>query len=312
MTGLPNRLQRTRETHPDHWLYRFANGLAVRTDPFMRADPSRVLPIGGPQDVILNRLVCFPEIVAGKRVFDPFAGSGVLGLMALRLGAAHVDFLDISARSQTFQIENAKHNGFAPDRFRAVLGAIEHFAPEESYDVVLANPPFVPTPSGIEGSLTSNGGPRGDQFVEQLLARLDRWLRTAGEAFIYVMQLVHEGQPSIADGAVSHLPERTIEFTPIQLAATPFDDYIAAYMRCFSGDGAAIRRWETELRNHYSGDLRVQHYVMYVSPRRPGAATWQITNNLAEKFGAGMAYPEAANHELALARVMENVVPQVH
>jgi hypothetical protein len=312
MTALPNRIQRTRETQPDHWLYRFANGLVIQTDPFMRADASRVLPVGGPQDALMNRLACFPELVANKSVFEPFAGSGVLGLMALRLGAAHVDFLDINPRAQSFQIANAQRNGIAAERFRTLLQAIDEFEPEAPYDLVLANPPFVPTPDGIEGTLTSSGGPRGDRYVEQLLTRLDRCLTAHGEAYVYVMQLVDDGEPAIASAAISCLPQRSIEFTPVQDVATPLRAYVAAYLRCFPSQGAEIRRWESELRVHYSDALTLQHYVMHVQPQRPGPATWHIGRNLAEKYGGGMMYPEAANDELALGRVMENVVRQPH
>jgi hypothetical protein len=309
MSGLPNRLQRARETQPDGWTFRFANGLTVRTDPFMRPDPERVLPIGGPQDVILNRLVNAPEIVAAKRVFDPFAGSGVLGLMALRLGAAHVDFLDVSARAQAFQIDNAKRNGFSPEKYRALLGSIANFEAEKPYDLVLANPPFVPTPAGIEGTLTSNGGPEGDLLARVLVERLDRLLQASGEAFLYVMQLVDRGEPLLARFAAEQLPGRSLELTPIQERATPIDEYAAAYVRCFPAHEAEVRAWEAELRARHSAELGVQHYVVHVEPVRSGTATWRITENLAEKYGANMAYPAAANRELALARVMENVVP---
>jgi release factor glutamine methyltransferase len=291
MSGLPNRLQRARETLPNSWVFRFANGLSVTTDPFMRPDVARVLPIGGPQDVILNRLVNLPEIVANKRVFDPFAGSGVLGLMALRLGATYVDFLDVSPRAQTFQIDNAKRNGFAAERYGAHLGSIADYQPSEPYDVVLANPPFVPTPPGIAGSLTSNGGPEGDTLARALFGRLDQLLHDAGEAFIYVMQLVDRGEPAIARAAVEQLPSRTLEFTPIQERATPIEEYAAAYLRCFPTQEAQVRAWETDLRVRHSAELGVQHYVVHVQPVRPGVAAWQISENLAEKYGENMGYP---------------------
>jgi hypothetical protein len=311
MSGLANRLHRTRETHADHWAFRFANGLSVRTDPFMHPDVSRVLPLGGPQDVVLNRLVNLPEIVAGKRVFDPFAGSGVFGLMALRLAAAHVDFLDVSTRAQEFQISNAKRNGFTTDRYRALLGSIDAYEAAAPYDLVLANPPFIPTPPGIAGSITSNGGPDGDTFVEMLLARLDRLLDARGEAFIYAIQFVDQGKPAIADRAARYLPGRNLEFTPVQRVATPLDHYVTAYLRCFPRYEVPIRQWESELRNRHSPELGVQHFVLHVQPRGEAAAAWRVCENLAEKYGENMSYPEAANRELALARVMENVVPQV-
>ena len=312
MTALPNRLQRVRETTSERWTFRYANGLVVQTDPFMRADRSRVLPIGGPQDVILNRLVCHPELVAGKRVFDPFAGSGVLGLMALKLGAAHVDFLDISKRAQEFQLSNARINGVPAERFRALLGSIADFEPAEPYELVLCNPPFIPTPEGLTGTQTSSGGPLGNTYVEQLLAKLDRALLPQGEAFLYLMQLVAGERPSICEAALRDLPGRTLELTPIQQELMPLPTYVAAYLRSFPAQHVEIRRWERQLHEQFRESLALQHYVLHAQPQRPGPASYHISDNLAEKFGGGMAYPANANADLALARVMENLVPIVN
>jgi hypothetical protein len=309
MPPLENRTGRTREVIDDRWVFRFANGLVVHTDPFMKADPARVLPIGLPQEAILNRLLSKPETVANKRVFDPCAGSGVLGLMALALGAAHVDFIDVNPRAQAFQLENAERNGFGGDRYRALLGSIADYAPGTPYDVVLANPPFVPTPPGIDGTLTSNGGGDGNALVELLLSRFDRWLSAQGEGFVYVMQLQVDGRPLITDALLRHLPERTIELTPTQAEAFPLALYTAAYARCFPQREPAIASWERELRDRHGGELSIQHYIMRVLPRRPGPASWRIVDNLAEEYGQGLAYPANANAELAWSRVLENFVP---
>ena len=309
MPPLENRLQRQRDTSGEQWVFRFANGLVVHTDPFMKADPARVLPLGAPQDAIMNRLVCHPEIVAGKRVFDPFSGSGVLGLMALACGAAHVDFLDINPRAQAFQRENAERNGFAFARYRALLGSIADFVAPEPYDVVLANPPFVPTPAGIEGTLTSAGGDDGNALVELLLERLDRSLRPQGEAFLYVMQLVAGERPLIVEPLLRHVPERTIELTPTQELPLPLADYVAAYQRCFPQREPMIKGWQRTLHERHGEPLAIQHYVVHLAPRRPGASTWMVRDNLCEKYCDGLTYPAAKNAELALSRVMENFVP---
>jgi hypothetical protein len=308
--SLPNRLGRQREVQGEFWVFRFANGLVVHTDPFMSRDPGRILPLGGPQDVILNRLVSFPTTVAGKRVFDPFAGSGVLGLMALRLGAAHVDFLDVNPRAQTFQRENAARNGFPEQRYRALLQSIADFECEQPYDLVLANPPFVPTPPGIEGTLTSNGGAEGSSLIELLLARLDRILRPEGEAFIYVMQLVAGGRPLITTALAEQLEERTAEFTPVQAELIPFAVYAAAYQQLFPQHASEVARWQSDLETRFGAGLGIQHYVMHLQPKRPGPASWVVQDNLAAKYGEGFAYLAAANADLALGRVLENVVPK--
>ena len=108
-----------------------------------------------------------------RTLFEPFAGSGAIGFMALKVGAGHVDFLDVNPRASQFQRENAGLNQFSSSRFTSITGDIADFAPARKYDLMLANPPFVPTPEGIDGTLTSNGGPEGSRFVEILVERLE-------------------------------------------------------------------------------------------------------------------------------------------
>lgn len=305
-TKLANKLGRTRSEEGGQWVFRFENGLVVHTDPFLTNQGERVLPLGGPQDTILNHLVSFPDKVKAKRVFDPFAGSGAFGLMALRLGAAHVDFLDISERACEFQRKNAARNGFSASRFQTHQQSIQEFAPAQPYDLVLANPPFVPTPPGIEGTLTSAAGPLGNSMVDVLLAKLDAWLLPHAEAFIYVMQLVAERGPLIARDIDAKLPERTIALTATQAEPIALEVYCDAYRKCFAQRGAAIDAWRSQLIADHAV-TGVEHYVMHVGPKREGPAQCTITHDVAEKYGT-FPYPAMANADLALARVMENVV----
>ena len=151
VSPLPNLVQRTRVADGDELVYTFGNGLTVHTEVFMKDDPLRVLPIGTPQDTLINWMLNHPEHIAGKTVFEPFAGSGVLGLMALKLGARHVDFLDINPRAVEFQVANAQGNGFAPTRYRAIEKSIAVFEPECRYDLIFSNPPSgVGTNGGLE------------------------------------------------------------------------------------------------------------------------------------------------------------------
>lgn len=309
MTSLPNLLGKSREVQDDRWIYRYANGLVVHTDPFMRSDGARVLPIGGPQDVMMNRLINKPDIVLRKRVLDAFAGSGVLGLMALKLGAAHVDFVDVNPRAIEFEVANCERNGFERESYRTILDSVGDFACERSYDVVLANPPFVMTPPGIEGTLTSRAGPEGNDFAQMLLARLDALLAPEGEAYIYLLQVVRGNVPLIAEWAVHHLTRRPIKLTPVQREITPFEHYEAAYVRRFPGDLEAVNKWTFELRERHGTTLGVQHYVMHVQPTRPGASSWSVVDDLTAEYGEGFAYPASAHAELALGRVAENFIP---
>jgi hypothetical protein len=267
-----------------------------------------VLPVGGPQDVLLNRLLHKPWLVRGKKVLDAFAGSGVLGLMALKLGAAFVEFVDINPRAAEFATENCRRNSFAADTYRVVCASVEDFAVAEPADVLLANPPFVMTPPGIEGTLTSRAGADGNEFVEMLLTRHDALLAPQGESYIYILQLVTDRAPLIAGRLGALIRNRPAELTPVQEEIAPFDHYVAAYLQRFPQQAELIHDWDAGLRARYGDGLGVQHYVLRIGPSGSRPTSWSIANNLATEYGEGFAYPASALADLALGRVAENFV----
>ena len=126
---LPDLLQRTHEVRGEEVFYRFFNGLTIKTEVFNKNDRLRILPLGTPQGSLMNHILNFPETVQGKSVFEPFAGSGVLGFMALKAGARHVDFLDINPRASDFQRENAALNQFSSNQFTSITADIADFNP---------------------------------------------------------------------------------------------------------------------------------------------------------------------------------------
>ena len=62
-----------------------------------------------------------------------------------------------------------------------------------------------PTPEGIDGTITSNGGPEGSLFVEILIERLEELLEPSGRALIYVFQLVKNALNEIDDSAAKQI-----------------------------------------------------------------------------------------------------------
>lgn len=304
---LPDLLQRSAETHGDRVRYRFANGLVIEAEVFHKRDRLRILPLGSPQGALMNHLLAFPERVRGRLVFEPFAGSGALGLMALAAGAASVDFLDVNPRAAEFQRENAAQSGLPAERFTTITADIAAFTPARRYDLLLANPPFVPTPEGIAGTITSNGGAEGSRFVEIVLDRLDELLEPSGRALVYVLQLVENGRPLVY-GRLAAL-RRPVEITPAQATPIPFAAYVAAYLRLFPADAAAIERWRDDLVARHGGGLTLLHYVVDIGPQASGRARCTIRDDFAEKFGAAFLAPAEKPEELAFARVFENFVP---
>ena len=244
--GLPDLLQRTSEERGEEIFYRFSNGLEIKTEIFMKRDPRRILPLGSPQCALMNHMLGFPETALGKRVFEPFAGSGALGFMALKAGAKSVDFLDVNPRAAEFHRANAALNAFPSEAFSSITEDIFDFEPQGQYDLLLANPPFVPTPDGIEGTLTSNGGPEGNRFVDVVLERIDDFLTPGGRALVYVLQLVRDGEPLVLERLGSLSDTRHVDITPAQVRAIEFDLFCEAYRKLFPQASEAVDRWHDD------------------------------------------------------------------
>jgi SAM-dependent methyltransferase len=307
--NLPNRALRTVEPDGDGLLFRYEHGLEIRTDKPLAADRGRVLALGTPQATFMNYMLCRPERIAGRIVFEPFAGSGAIGLTALRVGAHRVELLDINPRAVRFARENAERNGFGSEQVACLEGSIESFFPAQAYDLIFANPPFVPTPDEISGTLTSHAGSEGNLLVDILLRRLEALLTPEGEAFIYLFQFIRDGRPLVVDSIEKWVSEREVELTPTQQRPIPAAAYFDAYLELFPANAEPIRRWRADLIARHGASLTLDHYVVHAGPRRSGPTRWALADNLEQKFGEGLRLVFADDRQMALGRAFENLVP---
>ena len=85
---------------------------------------------------------------AGTNVLDMGCGTGILGIHALQRGAQACDLVDIDAWAVTSTQENLGRNGWSgqtaspgdlPLRIRVWQGGVDSLAPDDHYDVILAN-----------------------------------------------------------------------------------------------------------------------------------------------------------------------------
>src|SRR5512145_278373 len=113
--ALPNHIARTVRADGEGLIFRFQHGLEIRTDAPLAASRERVLALGTPQATLMNYMLCQPARLADRLVFEPFAGSGAIGLTALRAGARRVELLDVNPRAVRFARENAERNGFGSE-----------------------------------------------------------------------------------------------------------------------------------------------------------------------------------------------------
>ncbi|MFC7304065.1 HemK2/MTQ2 family protein methyltransferase [Streptomyces monticola] len=168
----------------------------------------------------LMRALRREDIGEGDAVLDLGTGSGALAVAAARTGA-RVTAVDISWRA----VLTARLNAFLSRQQVTVrhgtLSATEP-APERAYDLVVSNPPYVPSPPLTPRRAAARaweGGARGRTVVDQVCDTASRVLRPGG-----VLLMVHSGlsgaQASIdrlqGQGMRAEVADRTyVPFGPV-------------------------------------------------------------------------------------------------
>jgi release factor glutamine methyltransferase len=150
---------------------------------------------------------------ADARVLDLCTGSGVLALTAARLGAAEVTAVDISRRAVVSAWLNGRirrlplrvRRGDCYDAFG--LGA---------FDVVLANPPYVPCPPGVDASAKWDAGPDGRAVLDPLCDSAVDLLRPGGCLLLVQSELAG------ADASLRRLRESGLKAAVVARRRVPF------------------------------------------------------------------------------------------
>ncbi|MQS10276.1 methyltransferase [Streptomyces alkaliphilus] len=147
--------------------------------PFLRA-PGVYAP---QQDTwLLREALADSGLAAGARVVDLCTGTGVLAMEALRLGAREARAFDASGRAVLTARCNAWLSGL-PVRVRRGEMALAG-RDGRRFDVVLANPPYVPGPDVVlprRGARKAwEGGPDGRALVDRVCTLAPSLLRRSG------------------------------------------------------------------------------------------------------------------------------------
>jgi HemK-related putative methylase len=219
-----------------------------------------VYPPGGDSALLADAL---PER-DGERVLDLCTGSGIQALnVAPR--AAHVVAVDIGVRSAALAHLNAAMNGVA----NVAVRRGDLFAPVrgERFDLILANPPFVPAPR--RGPAYHSGGPRGDRVLRRVVAGLENHLRDGGRALVISHLAVRRGESvaAVVQPWVREFCGRVLALvlergTPVDLAAAQalfaLDDGFGSY-------AAEVRRWVAYLERQ-----RIEHIALLLMAAERG------------------------------------------
>jgi release factor glutamine methyltransferase len=132
-------------------------------------------------------------LARGARVLDVFTGTGVIAVMAGREGARSVTAVDISRRAALCARVNGRING---TRVRGLAGDLFEPVRGERFDLITANPPYVPS-AGDElpasgAARAWEGGRDGRLLVDRFSERVAEHLAPGGSVLMVVSSLTGE------------------------------------------------------------------------------------------------------------------------
>jgi methylase of polypeptide subunit release factors len=131
----------------------------------------------GPSDGTLVFAAFSRPEVRTRRALDVGCGAGTLAL-AVAPACEHVTASDINPRAIALAQVNAWMNGVDNVDFR--LGDLMSPVADESFDLIVSQPPFVPQPEGMPPVGYLFGGPRGDELPLRLLGQIAPHLTPGG------------------------------------------------------------------------------------------------------------------------------------
>ena len=177
-----------------------------------------------------------PRQVADS-LLDLCCGSGVQGLVASRY-SVRVVAVDLNPRAVRFARFNAQLNGV--QNYEVRLGNLYEPIGQERFDVILANPPFVPSPE--MGLKFRDGGIRGETVLREIVSGANDHLRSDGRLCV-VTDLVDA--PRYPEKLVSWWGEGSFE--ALVLTTADRDEILFSVPHCHSPFGQSLEAYNNKL-----------------------------------------------------------------
>jgi predicted RNA methylase len=139
------------------------------------ADGASAVYVGDDSFIFADFVGTLPR---AERGLDLGSGSGI-STAALARNCSHVTGIDIAPECEDAGYLTAALNGCA-DRASFHGAALDAYRPQRRFDIVVANPPGVPIPKGLEYGLAGRGGDDGLELVLSFLDAATRFCKPDG------------------------------------------------------------------------------------------------------------------------------------
>lgn len=218
----------------------------------------------GADSLLLGEVI---HISTRGRALDLCTGTGVQALL-LAGRAAEVIAVDVNPRAVEVARRNARLNGAANLEVRT--GDLYAPVRGETFDVIVANPPFVSSPYA-RGPSYHCGGPTGDRVLRRVVRGWSRHLRPGGRAFAISHVALRHGTTieAVARDWFAGFGGRALVLlvatgSAIDLAAA---QALFALRRGFKAYAGEMNRWLDHLRLHRIDSVAL---VLVAAERRGG------------------------------------------
>lgn len=168
----------------------------------LKCDRRALIPRPETEELV-TRVLAYLRALPGRsdsqvlpRVIDVGTGTGCIALsLASEFPGAEFIGVDVSSDAISLARENAERCGLAEKVVFAVADGLDDFDEPESFDVIVSNPPYVPSADcdvldprirDFEPRLALDGGPRGLDFYERLTMDALNLLRSGGAVFFEI------------------------------------------------------------------------------------------------------------------------------
>lgn len=269
-------------------------GIKVLTDPFEHQGTDQVLPIQPEQLFFMDRVNLGK--IKNSKVLEIGLGSGILSIFCSKMGAKKVIGLDINPRAKILTGYNSVING-VEDKIEIRDGSVGNVfknVANEKFDYIISNPPFEPTPPGMDYYLNSSAGIYGLDFLELLFKDSEALLNDGGHMQFVTMAPGDENEPFLLRKLLNkYFPNKKVDVIvdtkPIKYKV--FNERFTDYFK--------IEEQRVELMNKLAIKDGVTHIYMcmvHYTKGIEGSITFKPTHKVYESWETPLGSMESNNY----------------
>jgi SAM-dependent methyltransferase len=182
-----------------------------------------------------------------ERALDLGCGSGTAALLFAARTSQCIG-VDVNPRAIILARVNAALNGLTNLEFRR--GDLFQPVADETFDLIVSQPPFVSLPPATKPAMFLHGGARGDEFALRLLTELPDRLTAKGRAYLLVEWPVVDEQP-LEQRVREAVGSNSLSVLLLRFPETDLDDYCTRYSAAeHSSLGKAFEQQALRIRDH--------------------------------------------------------------